>query len=344
MNIWNLIKEIKYYLRLEGFSRPFKKFLLYQSPLSKIVNTNLYNKTYMKRIKKRAGKIQPKFLQVETTNGCNARCLMCPHTCMKRKVKVMSLEDFKKVLDNVMKNYDIEVLTMHGFGEPFFDKGILDKIAYANKRYPRLKIDMATNAGLMTKEKADGLLKLKLWRLTFSINGWEGNYKEVMGIDYETTKRNALYFMKKKKAMKNPVLVNVSMMILKENEKDFEKYSKFWRKYADSVRGYFPSDWAGELRQNLGEQKIPYDRKQWPCTAPWTHIVIHSRGEFIVCVRDFESSVQFGNLIKGDDIKELRNSKKFKDFQRQHLNFDFSSPVCKNCDHAYDSSIEWWLW
>ena len=344
MNIRNVLKEAIYYIKLGGFSRPLKKFLLYQSPLSKVVNTKLYNKIYLKRIKNRAKKIQPKILQIETTNACNARCLMCPHRLMKRKVKVMNFEDFKKVLNNVMKNYKIKVLTLHSFGEPFLDKGIFKKIRYVNKKYPKLKIDLATNGSLLDKKKADELLKLNMWRITFSINGLGKNYNKVMGLDFENTKKNVLYFLKKKKEMKNKILANISMMILKENEKDFEKFMGFWKKYADSVRAYFPSDWAGELKKNLGEQKIPYGRKQWPCSALWTHIIMHSNGEFVVCVRDFESKVQFGNLIKGDDIRELRNSKKFKELQKKHLNFDFSSPVCNTCDHAYDSSIEWWLW
>lgn len=344
MNIKNLLQETKYYLKLEGFSRPFKKYLLYQSPFSKLVNTPKYNKIYSDIINKKSKKIKPKILQIETTNGCNAKCLMCPQRYMKREVKIMSFENFKKILDNVMKNYDIEWLIMSGFGEPFADKGIIDKIKYVNEKYPKLKIDIFTNAGLLTEKIAYELSELRLKRITFSVNGTKESYNKVMGLDYEKTKKNILYFLDQKNKRKNQVLINISMMILKENEKDAQEFIKFWKQHADSVRIYYPSDWAGVLKENLGEQKIPYDRKQWPCSALWTHIVVHSNGEFIICCRDYESKVQFGNLIEGDDIKELRESSNFKKLQKKHLNFDFSSPVCSSCDHAYDSSIEWWLW
>ncbi|GBE20402.1 molybdenum cofactor biosynthesis protein A [archaeon BMS3Abin17] len=344
MNIKNFIQETRYYLKLEGFARPFKKFLLYQSPLSRIVNSRLYGAIYLKRIKKEAERITPKILQIETTNACNAKCLMCPHKTMKRKISVMGLENFKKILDNVMKNYDIKRLTINGFGEPFTDKGVIEKIKYVNKKYPKLKVDIYSNAALLTKKRADELLKTNLGRVTFSINGIEEDYNKVMGLDYENTKRNVLYFLKNNKEKRKPALTNISMMILKENEEKAQNFVNFWRKYSDSVRAYFPSDWAGTLKEYVGEQNIPYGRRQWTCSALWTHIVIHSKGEFVVCCRDYESRVKFGNLIKGDDIKKLRESKAFKELQKQHLNFDFSSPVCKNCDHAYDSSIEWWLW
>jgi len=344
MAIKDFLQEMNYYVKLEGISRPLKKFLLYQSPLSRFVNTPLYNKIYLRRIKKRASKIAPKILQIETTNACNAKCIMCPHTCMRRKIKIMNLEGFKKVLDNVLQNYKIERLTINGFGEPFMDKGIFEKIEYANKKYPKLKVDLYTNAALLNEEKADRLLKCNVGRITFSINGFEEDYKKVMGLDYETTKKNVVHFLKENKMKKHPALTNVSMMVLKENESKSEDFVEFWKKHSDSVRVYYPSDWAGELKENLGEQKIPYGRKQWPCSALWTHIVIHSEGEFIVCCRDYESQVQFGNLIKGDDVKKLRQSKEFRDLQKKHLNFDFSSSVCSTCDHSYDSSIEWWLW
>jgi len=346
MDIKNLLKEIMYYIKLEGFSRPIKKFILYQSPVSRFVNTPLYNKIYLRRIKKQAKKITPKILQIETTNACNATCVMCPHSFMKRKTRVMNLKEFKKILDNVMKNYPlIERLTINGFGEPLLDKGMIEKIDYANKRYPKLKIDIYTNASLLTKKLADELLERKLGRMTFSINGAEKeDYEKIMGLNYDVMKKNVLYFLMQKKKLKKKFLANVSMMVLKENEKKSENFIKFWRRYADSVRTYYAHDWAGELGGNLGEQKIPYGRKQWPCSAPWTHIVIHSKGEFLACCRDFNSAWSFGNLLKGDDIKKLRESERFKKLLNQHLNFDFSFPLCKSCDHAYDSSVEWWLW
>jgi len=344
MGLKNVLKEARYYIKLEGFARPFKKYLFYSSPLSKFVNSPFYNRFYGRLIKKKAKRISPHILQIETSNACNARCLMCPHKSMKRKIQIMKLEDFKKVLDNVMKNYKIKRLTMNGFGEPLMDKTIIEKIRYANKRYPKLKVDVFTNASLLTKEKSDELLKMKLGRMTFSINGMDKGYKKVMGLDYDLVRRNVLYFLKQKRRLNNPVLTNISMLVMKENENQAEEFIKFWQKYGDSVRVYFPSDWTGKLRKSLGKQKIPYARKQWTCSALWTHIVVHSKGEVVRCCRDYESKAPFGNIIKGDDIKEIRESKEFKRLQNQHLKFDFSSSICSTCDHAYDSSIEWWLW
>jgi len=338
MDIKYIIKEARYYAKLNGFSRAFKKFLLTQTPLRKIVNTPLYNRIYLAKIRKKAGKLQPKILQIENTNLCNAKCIMCPHVIMKRKGKIMKFGEFKKILDNVMKNYDFKRLTISGFGEPFVDKNIIEKIAYANEKYPKLKVDVYTNASLITKEITDRLLGTNIDRITFSINGTKKNYKKIMALDYRNTKKNVLYLLKEKKRRKHKVLTNMSLMILKENERDVKDFIDFWSALADSVRVYAPSDWAGSVR-NI-EKKVLFKGKRWPCTGLWNNITVDVKGNVIMCCRDYESKVKFGNLLK-EDIKKIRNSEKFKELLERQLKFDFSDAICRNCDNSFDSSLDW---
>ena len=199
MDINYAIKEARYYKKLNGLPRAAKKFLLTQTPLKNAVNTNFYNKIYAEQIKKKTKKINPKILQIENTNLCNAKCIMCPHGIMKRKGSVMSLENFKKIVDNVLNSYSINGLTITGFGEPLVDPGIFEKIKYVNEKYPKLKIDLYTNAFLLTKETTEKLIDLKINRITFSINGTKKSYKRIMGLDYDVTEKNVNYFLKRKK-------------------------------------------------------------------------------------------------------------------------------------------------
>lgn len=327
-------KEAGYYKKLNGLNRALKKFLLTGTPFKKIMNTGFYNWFYSKTVRKKAGKIQPRILQIENTNLCNAKCVMCPHVIMKRKGKIMPLEDFKKIVDNVLKSYKIERLTISGFGEPFVDSGLIDKIKFINKKYPKLKVDIYTNASLLKPEVTDKLLKTKADRITFSVNGTEKNYRKIMGLDYKNTEKNILYFLGKNKN----VLTNISLMILKENEKDVKKFLNFWRDKADSVRVYLPSDWAGSLK--IAIQKSGFKSKRWACFGLFSSIVIDVQGNVIMCCRDFESKVKFGNLLK-QDIKSIRNGRKFQELLKMQLNCDFSSPVCSACDNSFDSSLDW---
>jgi len=339
MELSYILKEARYYHKQDGLLRAIKKFLLSQTFLRKIVNTSVYNKFYLRRMRRKVEKIEPEILQIENTNLCNAKCIMCPHTIMKRRGRVMKLAEFKKILDNVMKYYKIKRLVITGFGEPFVDKKIADKIKYVNKKYPELEIEIYTNASLLTKTRTDNFLKTNVKKITFSINGTEKTYKKIVGLDYENTKNSVLYFLKQKKKLKNPILTNISLMILKENEKEIEKFIEFWRPLADSVRIYSPSDWAKSLKIKV-IQKAPFKNKRWPCFALWNNITIDVEGNVIMCCRDYESRVKFGNLLK-EDIKKIRNSEKYKGLQEKQLNFNFSTPICKNCDNSFDSSLDW---
>lgn len=348
MDIKYLIKEAKYYGRVTGLSRATKKFLLTQTPFSNIVNGKIYRKYYSRTIKRKIKKTEPWILQIENTNICNAKCIMCPHVFMKRKQKIMNQKDFEKIVDNVMKSYKIKRLVLNGFGEPFIDKGVIEKIKYVNKKHPLVKIEIYTNGSLIDKETADNLLKTELDRITFSVNGTNKNYKKIMGLDYDKTMKNILYFLSNNKTAsfsrktlgrKKRILTNISLMVLDDNKNDVDKFIKFWSKLTDSVRAYLPNDWAGGVNNIIYNTPFKID-KRWPCFYLWNNITVDVEGNLIMCCRDYESRVIFGSLLR-QNLKEIRDSKKFIELQKNHLKHDFASPVCNACDIRFESSLDW---
>lgn len=93
----------------------------------------------------------PVNLQIEHTNICNAKCIMCSH-CFTRNQngKYMTdteLEKIKPILPYV------EHVTLHGMGEPFAHPRIIDIL----KMYHSygIKITCNTNASIMSDELAD---------------------------------------------------------------------------------------------------------------------------------------------------------------------------------------------
>jgi len=344
MNLKHLIKEAKYYKKLDGNLRRIGiKFILAKTPLKKWVNSTSYILIYKKRIKKLSKKIRPKFLQIENTNICNARCIMCPHTSMKRKQKIMDQKKFEKTIKRVLKDYpSIKTIIITGFGEPLIDKEIVKKIKFINRLYPKLQIDIYTNASLLDKKIAEELLKTKLHKINFSINGTKKTYKKMMGLNYNKTVKNVLNFIKRRKELKKKwPLVNISLMILKENEKDVEEFQKFWINKADSVMIYPPSNWAGKQKINFAVQ-TPFKIKRWACNALWQYITIDVEGNLIMCCRDYESKIKLGNILN-KNAKEIFEGKKINDIRKRQLEGDFSMPICNRCDNSFDSSLGWWV-
>ena len=344
MNASYLLKEARYYKKLgKGhLKRMVIKYILAETPASKIVNTPLYNKVYSKMIKGKAANIKPTVFQIENTNLCNAKCIMCPHVMMKRKGKTMSQKEFVKICKNVLSYEPINLITVTGFGEPFIDKGLMEKIKWLNKNYPKIDVDIYTNASLLTAKITDELLKLKVHKINFSINGTEKSYESIMGLDYDKTKKNIIYFLERKKelGLKFP-LTNISLMILKENKSEIDKVIKFWRDKTDSIMAYAPSDWAGSLKSSSIVTKNPFKSKRWPCFALFSSVMVDAEGNVIMCCRDYESRVKFGNLLK-ENILKIRASEKFQELIKGHLSEDYGFPICASCDNSFDSSLNWW--
>ena len=344
MGISYLLKEAKYYKNLgKGhLKRMFIKFILAKTPAKRMVNTHFYNQFYSKLIKNKIKKLKPSVLQIENTNFCNAKCIMCPHTVMKRKGKIMTQREFIKICKNVIDYEPISLVTITGFGEPLMDKGIIEKIEWLNKNYPKIDVDIYTNASLLTPEISEKLLSLKIHKINFSINGTEKSYHRIMGLNYAKTKENILNFLKKKKDLsKKYPLTNVSLMIIKENQNELNRVINFWRNKTDSIMAYAPSDWAGSYKNSSIITRTPFKNKRWPCFALFSSITVDVSGNVVMCCRDYESKVKFGNLLK-ENIKNIRNSKNFRELLKNQLNYRFNTPVCCSCDNSFDSSLDWW--
>lgn len=339
MDLKYLLNEAKYYKKVDGGIRRIgTKFLLVKTPLKKLVNSRIYNTFYSRRIKKSAKKIRPYILSIENTNKCNAKCIMCPHTKMKRKMLTMSQKNFEKIINKVMEKEKIRFVTITGFGEPLIDREIDKKIKFLNKNYPLVKVIIFTNASVLTKEMSDKLLKLDVFKINFSINGTESNYKRIMGLDYLNTSKNINYFLEKKKESKKEFpLINVSLMILDDNSDDIKAFVAHWQKRVDSVMTYLPSDWAGGI--DHGIVKNPFRNKRWPCMALWKYLTIDVNGNVIVCCRDYESCSKIGNILKNkyEDVME-----RLETLKKRQLDGDYDYSICKNCDNSFDSSLDWW--
>jgi len=344
MNLKHLLKEARYYhlLGKGHLKRMFFNFLLSKTFFSKFVNTRVYNFFYSKRIEKFTKNLKPTILQIENTNFCNAKCIMCPHTAMKRKQEIMKLDDFEKIVDDVLSAYkSIKTVVITGFGEPLVDRGFIDKIKYINEKYPGIDIDFYTNGYLLTKELSEKILRMKLHKVNLSLNAMEKNYKKITGLDYRKIRENVLYFVKRKKELKTTYpLINFSLMILKENEKDVENFIELWSPYGDSVMVYLPLDWAGKKKIEAVETPFPH-KKRWPCLPLWQSIMVDAHGDIIMCCQDYESRVKFGNALK-KPIKEIWESPKFNKLRELHKKEIFSSDVCNTCDNWVNSSFWWW--
>lgn len=130
--------------------------------------------------------IHPSFCAIDVTNYCNLRCPLCANKNTKRKPNIMSLEDFKKIIDAV-KPYTFTV-SIYSLGEPTLNPELPQMIEYCHKN--RMATIMHTNGNLLTPDLTKKLIESGLDFMSVSIDGINqttyekyrkgGNYYSVM--------------------------------------------------------------------------------------------------------------------------------------------------------------------
>lgn len=116
-----------------------------------------------------------KYLFLELTLRCNEHCLHCGSNCGDVPSEEMSLEQYKKILDQVAEDFDINsfLLCITG-GEPLLRKDFFDIMSYASSLGYRW--GMTSNGTLITKEVAAKLKVCKMKTISISIDGLEESH------------------------------------------------------------------------------------------------------------------------------------------------------------------------
>ena len=267
---------------------------------------------------------------------------MCPYTKMKRTKNRMPFELFKKIVDYIIANeLPVRTISLTGMGEPLLDPTIFKKIEYVKKN-TKIKINFATNASLLTKEKIDNLIKSGVDWINISYNGGtKQTYEEIMGINFEKVNKNIMKLIKRKRELNSEKpYITMSCVLLRENASEMNEIKKRWERYFP-VAFNFASNWGGCVEVHDVNKK--YRNKKWPCWQLWTKFLIAWDGTVTGCCPDMvEYTLNLGS-VKSQGLLEIWNSPKWKKLRRLHLSREWDKiPLCKNCNVLYEASVRWW--
>lgn len=125
----------------------------------------------------------PRLIDVEMTNTCNFRCLMCPTGtfAQKRAKGFMSEEVFARILEEIRPHRT--PLRFIRWGEPMMHPNILDFLRAAKAQGSLLH--MNSNGSHFTDENMEELCRIPLDSLKFSFQGVDAkSYGEMRNIDF----------------------------------------------------------------------------------------------------------------------------------------------------------------
>lgn len=284
----------------------------------------------------------PIHLDIESTSICNLDCPMCPYPEMKIQKGNMSLDLFKKIIDQCSgKVFDV---LLHMYGEPLINKELFEMIRHAKEHGVRVT-SLSSNLTLLTKEKARKLIEAGLDKITLSFDGTDKQTFEQVrkGANFEKCLQNLHGFLEVKQEMKSKHPFTVLQIIqMKETEPGLKEFvSKFSQlPEVDLLKVKSFDTWAGQIEHRTEEMKpstyhrahVNEDRK--PCPLLWYYMSIRWDGRVVPCCRDYDNHEILGDVTK-ESLLEIWNGKRFQGLRREHLDGKFENSIlCAKC-------VEW---
>ncbi|GAB7023756.1 radical SAM/SPASM domain-containing protein [Salidesulfovibrio brasiliensis] len=284
------------------------------------------------KTKRRPRPTFPRAVQIQTTSLCNARCLFCGYVDTYKDLPQGHMDDdlFKKIADECCSNYVGRVST-YLMNEPLVDPKQAERLAYLNRHRKFVtKTKINTNGALMTPDVSEALIDSGLRHLWVSVQGYsEETYRKSMNLSLTKVLDNidALLDLKEKKNAKLPK-VSVTTLDTKLVHDELDYARKHW---ADRDVKFKIHSLDNRRGTDLSDLAMAKPKPKRNCDLFLKQAYVLYNGDMIICCHDWRRTVVLGNVGE-QSIKEIWNSKHFKDIIREYQAGDFSNcEVCRTC-------------
>lgn len=276
----------------------------------------------------------PRYFEIETVNGCNARCPMCTIADWQRKSPVMRDHLFEKIASEICEHRDDVIrVSLYRDGEPLLDNKLARRIA-------RLKdggihrVGISTNVSLLHEPMARDILEAGIDEVILSIDSLKKDVFEAIRVrlDFEEVMENARRFIELRNRLRPETQIRVRMIRQASNIDEWPAYDAYWRpKIAAHDRVYYLNihNWGDQLKNHctFGINT----QKEKPCVALWSLMVIFANGDVPLCNVDYNNKFPTGN-ISTQSIAEIWQSSianERRDFHMEGRRDGIS--LCENC-------------
>ena len=277
----------------------------------------------------------PKYLEIETTNACNARCPMCTIADWGPTAKPMTDSLFAKIASEVSDHAkEVKRVSLYRDGEPLMDKKLASRVAMVKEGGIK-NVHISTNVSLLTESKSRDLLHAGLDSIILSIDSLNKEVFETIRVRLvlEEVLENALRFIDLRNKIRPETRITVRMINQELNRGEWPEYHAFWSQRLsdnDRVYGRTISNWGGQLK---GFKPIDKSYEpNLPCVALWSLLDIHCNGDVPLCNIDFNNKYSNGSVVTSS-IEELWLSKVMAQRREWHLRRQKGLiSLCKDCN------------
>jgi radical SAM protein with 4Fe4S-binding SPASM domain len=309
----------------------------------------------------------PKIFNIETTNYCNMKCVMCARTELMTRDNIWIDDDtFLKVIDQIQPHSSEDLdkfwgfiereynsygnepsentfyfrvvsrcIILHGFGEPLLDKKIVDRVKACSDR--GLSTYFSCVPANLTVERAEDVMKAGLTVFKFSIDALDDEWqKKIRGKqnNFEAAYRTILDIIDLKEAKGYKTLLVPCMIALSEDEKAQDMHSSFMKLWeGKDVFAYVKSQ---DNRWLYEEDESIVNRSHYAaqyCEYPWTSMTVMANGSVVPCTQDYDTEMVLGDVNK-KNLQTIWNDEPLEQLRRMHITGEF--PPGHKCKERCD--------
>lgn len=286
---------------------------------------------------------------IEPTRYCNFKCFYCLHSTLGKKDsafvktgyarKHLDFSLYQKMLaDMSLFPKKLRRIVFSGLGEPLMNPEISDMISLAKSMNIAERLDIITNASLLTPKLTDKLIFAGTSRIQISLQGLSGTkYREVCGVEvnFENLVENIKYLYENKGECKIFIKIIDAMI---DNESEREKFFDFFGNICDQIfvehlitLQHQMGDHNGKAdnSRNLNNEEVEYREV---CPVIFYMLQIDADGNVFPCpVSGLPKVLSMGNVYS-ESLFDIWNGNKRTNFILSHLSLNRKKiPTCSVC-------------
>lgn len=246
----------------------------------------------------------PRFLQIETTRLCNARCPFCAVDIWDKSVPFMEADLFDKLAAEMAEHADwIFRVTVQKAGEPLLDRDIYQRVAKL-KAIGIREVSMSTNASALTERNARRLLEAGVDDVMLSIDSVRRETYEKLrvGLDYDRVLDNIRGFFRLRNELRPEAVIRVRGVCFHDLEDPRQRdellaWESFWgplKGAQDRIYMKRAHTWGNQL--NWDDKLDNVGDVFHPCIMPFSTMQISSSGKLALCPQDFDNIFDLGEV------------------------------------------------
>lgn len=295
----------------------------------------------------------PEVISIESSSHCNAECIMCPREQLTRTKGNMTLELYRKIIDECARHRrQVRLIQPFMFGEPFINKRLVEMIQYTKQRLPSTPVNVSTNGSLLNPAKAQEIVDSGLDKINIDIDGASKETFEGVrvGLDYDEVVENARYLTAlKRQGGRSKPEITLTIINMDRTAGEIESFKRLWGPVADHVVVQSYTTWTGNVEdRNVGDtaHASQAGRFTFPCKHPWEEFVIAHDGKVSICCLDFDFKVVVGDVSK-ESIQDIWNGEAMTRIRQKMVENRYEElELCRNCNnYIFQTECTWhYLW